>query len=134
VPGQQAGEQGGLIGSGLIGRMDPADRDRVGEPGAVREQMTRRDTFRQRPRPHRRQLRDQRQDGLIQVQQTPVGESHRQAGSHDLRHGKPRADHVRRRGLAVGQIRVPGGGRLPEPFGPGDRHRDARNFAVCDLT
>jgi hypothetical protein len=47
VPGQQAGEQGGLIGSGLIGRMDPADRDRVGEPGAVREQMTRRDAFRE---------------------------------------------------------------------------------------
>ncbi len=118
-------EEAGRVGAGRCCWVHPADRDRVGEPGGVREEVANRDRG-PAPRPQLAECGEMVRCGAIEIEDSLLDELHDCSGGHDLGHREPRERRVAGGVAAGGEIRVPDR-RGPRGFaGPHDcdRHPD----------
>ena len=93
VLGEQAGEQRRRVGRATGGGADPADGERVGEPGRVVEELADRG-----PRSVLRRGvgREVVADGRVEVESAAVGQCHGRSSGGDLGQGEPQVGRVRR--------------------------------------
>ena len=124
---QQTFDEAGSVRSGLVGPVDPSQRHRVGQTGAVSEQMAGGDRRDPLCWSQHRQRCVRVDDRRIEIEPTIVCELDHGGRRDQLRHREPVADALRRHVVVTAEIGGPERSLEANAVGVDSDHRQARH-------
>ncbi len=126
MPSEQPLQKRVQFGARLVRGMDPGDRNRVREAGAVLQQMPNGDRCCPSAWPQQPRGGNKRSDGHVKFQHSSLDEAQRRGRRSDLGHREPRKGGVDSHWLSRDRVRKPGRAPATDALGPHNDHDDPR--------